>query len=295
MHALDLIMHLGYLATLVHFVMFPPVMHTVSFPNLGYREIFIMIFSLASLLRPPIALLTTHLLVFLSFVVCLPNSPIPGYASFNFLLLSMISYLLQFHLPTSPSPTFFFFVHQTLPLSLFLWNGFKRAVIPIFAFFLPLFLVASYLLFYCLGDFFFRTLESAPHLTAAPDVTTSAFVWLSLIALAVIPISIIMSISSTSPLSGPESDPWDRFSPSIGMESRRVFTKVVAKYSTPYFFPTPFNLLPLVFVCFPSLLLRLFKKTEWQPTLHRVLQGIWVVFILPLSTVTAGLWVWGYF
>lgn len=293
MHALDLMMHLVYLITLVHYVLYCGV-HTLAL-SLGFREIFIITFSLASLVRPPCTIITAHLIVFLSFVVCLPGTPLPGHASFNFVLFSIMLYLVQLHVPTgtSPNPVFLFFVKQSLPLSLFLRNGFQRTVFPVVAFFIPLFLVSFYLLSLSFADTFFRTLDSRAYFTTDTSPgTSSAFFTFFFIVLLIIGISLVISIlTAASPLA---SHPWDRFSSSVGLESRKLFTQVVSTYSAPYIFPTPFNLLPLVFVGLPSSILRLLKKTEWQPTLLIVEQGIWMIFVLPASTIVAGLWLWGY-
>jgi hypothetical protein len=89
-------------------------------------------------------------------------------------------------------------------------------------------------------------------------------------------------------------DLWDRYSVKVGLEARRTFVRTVTKYSSPSYFPVPFNLLSLVLVRIPKNLLFLLRKSEWIASFQKLETALWSVLVLPLSCVLAGFWLWGY-
>lgn len=290
MHGLDLIIFILYLVVLVRLVTYPPVVQDPLLSVAGLRQAFIMLYALASLVRPSFHISIPSVLVLLSFLTCFPACPTPGDISYNILLLATVLYLLGLHLPHAPNPVFLFHVKHTVPLSIFLWTGFKRTFLPILSFFIPSILLSIYLLSLSLSETFFQTTQSLTT-TAAPIEARTTF--LTFVATILI-LFITSLILSTLNLNHPSlsTHPWDRYSSRVGIESRRTFVRVVAAYSGPRFFPTPVNILPLLFVTLPG---RICRLAGWQgERLWRMEEGIWVVFVLPLSTIVAGVWLWGY-
>jgi hypothetical protein len=295
MHAVDLIMHAIYLTTLIHFATYPPLLFSLSSPNLGAREIFIIIYAGASLLRLPVTLRIPHLLVFLSFVSCLPSCPLPGKFSYNIVLLAITLHLIQLHLPHPPSPVFLFFVHYTVPLSTFLWNGFKGAFSPVLLFFLPVTIASTYLLSLSLADTFLRIFDLTPLILPVPIETRTTFLAFAFIVLILFFTSLITSTLNFVSISIARPSPWDRYPPRVGYESHRMFVDVVSRYANPRFFPVPLNLLPLVLVQLPSVFSYLFWKTKKHRVFLFIERGLWTIVVLPISLLTAVIWLWGIF
>jgi hypothetical protein len=294
MHALDLILHLLYLVALIRFVTYPPGAPTLFLPTFPLLEAFIIAYAIGSLVRSTFYSFIPSVLVLLSFVICFPTGPIPGDVSYNFLLVAIVMYLIGLHLPSAPNPIFLSHLKHTVPLSVFLWDSFKRAFCPILFFFIPVVLLSVYLLSFSLANTLFQGLQSVSIIAPAPIETRATFLTFVAIVLTLFVTSLILSTLNFSSLSGPGLDPWDRYSPRIGFESRRAFAQVVAKYSAPRYFPTPFNLIPLLLIKFPALVFRVMKRSEWREHLWRVEEGIWMILVMPLSMLSAGIWLWGY-
>lgn len=286
---MNLLMLFAYLVTLVYYVMCPPETASFGDRSFGPRGIYIIIYSLATTLEEPATCLPFSL-VFLCFIVS--RAPVPGETSYILTLLAILLNILQLHLPYPSSPIHLLPPRVIIPLSTFLLDGFTTISVPVVLFFAPVLVVSSYLLSSTLVDTFpTLTLKPAPMEARVMFLTFSAFVLLLTIS------SLAFAILSSSQLvqgnSGP-TDRWDRYSLRVGLESRRIFVRTVAKYSSPSYFPVPFSLLSLVLVRIPQILILLLGKSEWITSFNKVKTALWSVLVLPLSCVLAGFWLWGY-
>ena len=250
---------------------------------------FIVIYSLAAILEEP----TTgfpFLLAFLCFVVSW--APSPGEVSYYLTILAIILTILQLHLPHLSSPIHLLPPRVVLPLSTFLLDGFTTISAPVILFFTPLLAISSYLLSSALADVY-PTLSLKP----APMEARAMFLSFSAFALLLTVSSLTFAILSSSQLAqgttGP-TDRWDRYNPRVGLKSRKIFVRTVARYSSPSYFPVPFNLLSLVLVKIPKVLVLLLRKSEWIEGFEKLETALWSLLVLPLSCVLAGFWLWGY-
>jgi hypothetical protein len=104
-----------------------------------------------------------------------------------------------------------------------------------------------------------------------------------------------MSSSNFVSIPDPNTNPWDRYSLQVGLESRRTFANAVWKYGNSHFFPTPLNLLPLVFVEVPTIIFtHILGRKDKHPVLLKIETCLWATAVLPMSIVLAGFWLWGH-
>ena len=287
---MSLMMSFAYLATLVYCVMYPPETESLSGRSFGPQGVYIVLYSLATTIGEPATCLP-FFLVFLCFAVS--RAPAPGEASYTLTLLALLLNILQLHLPHLSSPIHLLPPRDILPLSTFLMDGLTTISIPVILFFAPLLVISSYLLSSALADTFpTMSLGPAPMEARAMFLSFSGFVLL--LTISSLAFTILSSGQLTQGNSGP-TDRWDRYSLRVGLESRRIFVRTVAKYSSRSYFPIPFNLIPLVLVRIPQIFALLFRKSEWITGLTRLEMTLWSILILPLSCVLGGFWLWGMF
>lgn len=289
LHLINLSMLFVYLVTLAHYAMYPPETASTGDRSFGLRGVYIVVYSLAATLEEPTACLP-FLLVFLCFVSS--RAPVPGETPYTLTILAMLLNVLQLHLPYPSSPIHILPPQDILPLSTFLLGGFTRISVPVILFFAPLLVISSYLLSSALADVYpTLSLKPSPMEARAMFLSFSAFVlFLTVSSLA------FAILASSQPAQG-TSDPtdrWDRYSLRVGLESRRIFVQKVAKYSSPFYFPVPFNLLSLVLVRVPQFFVLLLRKLEWITSFKKLEAALWSVLVLPLSCIVGGFWLWGY-
>jgi hypothetical protein len=294
-HAVDILLQLGYLGLLSHYVLHPPERPIfTSLGPAGAREVLLIIYSTASLLSPPTFLIAPFILVSGAFLFSLPATPFPGDTSYSMLLAALLLHVLFLHLPRFPSPNFLISPQVTLPLATLLWHQFTRTLYPCILFYLPATLLASFFLSIALED-------SIPHVPpvftfaqTAPMETRVVFcaLWCILVFLMIISSVLLLLFSITLlPVSSQTISPWDKYSIAVGLQSRRIFANAVAAYSVPYYFPPPFNLLQILFVHIPQILSRLFGWKLSQVT--EQIEGIlWHLTTGLLVFVVAGCWLW---
>lgn len=286
---MNLLMLFVYLATLVYYVMYPPETTSSVDRSFGPQGIYITIYSLAATLEEPAAC-PPFLLAFLCFVVS--RAPVPGETSYMLTLLAILLNVLQLHIPYPSSPIHLLQPREILPLSTFLLDGFTTISIPVILFFVPLLIISSYLLSSALVDTW-PTIDLGP----APMEARVVFLSFCAVTLLLTTSSLAFAILSSSQLaqgnSGP-TDRWDRYSQRVGLKSRRIFVRTVAKYNSPSYFPVPFNLISLVLVRIPQMMILLLRKSEWITTFNKLETALWSVLVLPFSCVLAGVWLWGY-
>ncbi|KAF9654324.1 hypothetical protein BDM02DRAFT_3182136 [Thelephora ganbajun] len=289
LHLMNLLMLFMYLITLVHYVMYPLKTASSGDRSFGPQGAYVVIYSLATILDEPATCLP-FFFVFLCFVVSW--APVPGETLYTLTLLAILLNIFQLHLPYPSSPIHLLPPRDILPLSTFLLDGFTTISLPVILFFAPLLIISSYLLSSALADVF-PTINLKP----APMEARAMFLSFSGFALLLTISSLAFAILSSGQLaqgnSGP-ADRWDRYSLRVGLESRRIFIRTVAKYSSPSYFPVPFNLLSLVLVRIPQILVLLFRRSEWTTSFKKLETALWSVLVLPLSCILGGFWLWGY-
>ena len=297
MHAVDILLQLSYLALLSDYILRPPerpVVITNRNP-IGAREILLMIYSIASLLRPPRLPVAPFAFVTGAFLFTLPSAPFPGNTSYSFLLGALLLHVLLLHLPRTPSPIFLFSPEVTLPLATVLWHEFTRMIYPCILFFLPATILASFFLSIALEDSIPQFPVVLTLLEPAPMEIRIAFsvLWIILMLLMIMSATLLVLFSASflSTSSRPACS-WDRYSVAVGLRSRRTFVTAVAAYSEPYYFPPPFNLLQVLFVHLPRLLLQLFGWKE-SPVTEQIEGVLWYLSTGPLTfVVVAVCWPW---
>jgi hypothetical protein len=296
-HAVDILLQLGYLALLSDYTLRPPERQiiTTSRSLIGARELLLTIYSFASLFRPPTLLVVPFAFVAGAFLFTLSSAPFPGDTSYSLLLGALFLHVLLLHIPRAPSPLLLLSPEVTLPLATVLWHEFTRTLYPCFLFFLPATILASFFLSIALKD-------SVPHfptvlalLEPAPMEIRIAFSVLWIILMLFMMISAILLVLFNASFLSTSFQPicsWDRYSVVVGLRSRKAFVAAVAAYSEPYYFPPPFNILQIVFVHLPHLLLQLFG---WKESLiTEQIEGIlWYLTTGPPTLVVVAVcWPW---
>lgn len=293
MHAVDIFLQLGYLALLSSYILRPPErpVVTINRNSIGAREVLLIIYSIASLLRPPKLPVIPFAFVAGAFIFTLPSAPFPGDTSYSFLLGALLLHVLLLHLPRTPSPIFLFSPEGTLPLATVLWHEFTRTIYPCLIFFLPATILASFFLFIALED-------SIPHFLGvftlsepAPMEIRIAFSLLWIILMLFTTISAALLVLFNASFRSTSSQPvcsWDRYSVGVGLRSRKTFVAAVVAHSEQYYFPPPFNILQSLFVHLPRLLLRLFGWKEF-PVTEQIEGILWYLTSGPLTFVVVAL------
>lgn len=299
-HAVDVFIQLVYLALLSDYILRPPgrAIIATTLNSSTAKQVFLMIYSTASLLRPPLTFLVApFVLVAGAFFSSLPQNPLPGDTSYSILLCALPLHVLSLHLPRTPSPNFLVSPKVTLPLATLLWHEFTRTLYPGVLFYLPATLVAFFFLSVALEDsipHFLLTLSTLAGLPAPMEArVTFTVLWATLVFLMIVSsvLLVLFSASRLAPISSQAVCPWDRYSVAVGLRSRRIFATAVAAYSVPYHFPPPFNLLQVLLVHIPRRLLRLFGRKE-APVIEQVEGILWNLTTGLLAFVVAGCWLW---
>jgi len=239
------------------------------------------------------------ILVLLSFVFALPSVPLPSDTSFMVLYIALAVQILFLHFPHPPSPLFLFPCHQSLPLSVILTHSMSHMFIPIVLFFLPVLLLAALLLSLSLADSTLK-LSLTNMLDPSPMHTRAVFLALFAAAVILLLLCLIMGAAKFPSLSvadksvTPYGQSWDRYSRRVGLDARRAFVRALLRYSNPYYFPPPLNLLHLLFVRLPCTVLSVFGKSGPSLHLEVVEQILWRVTVGPFVGVIAGIWLWNF-
>ncbi|TFY56405.1 hypothetical protein EVG20_g8934 [Dentipellis fragilis] len=244
-HALDTLLQLGYLALLANYILHPPDRPIIAIAS-GVPN------------KPHII---PSILVILAFMSSLPSAPFAGETSYTILLFALVLHVLILHLPRPPSPNFFLAPDISLPLSTLLWYEFSRTLFPVLLFYLPAFLISTYLLSVAIADSFPHFPPGLMLFASSPMETRQALLILwGIIYFLILASTALLVLFSASLLSLPQrpSSTWDRYSRPVGLQARRLFVATVTAYATPHPFPPPFNLLWVVFIWLPTTMLRVF-------------------------------------
>src|SRR5260221_5752346 len=95
-HAVDILLQLVYLALLSDYALHPPErpIVTTRLNLIGVREVLLMIYATASLLKPPTFLVAPFAFVAGAFLFTLPSAPFPGDTSYSILLGALLLHVL---------------------------------------------------------------------------------------------------------------------------------------------------------------------------------------------------------
>ncbi|KAH9835617.1 RNI-like protein [Rhodofomes roseus] len=202
-------------------------------------------FHLSDLSVRPAFTVIPYILVLGAFTSHLPQVPCPDDVAYGILLFAFSWMIIGLHLPMSTSPLHLFPAEIILPRSVLILHGISRVFIPTVTFFLPALLLSLFLLSTSLADLFPDSLGTP--FAPAPIESRVAFLSLFAVLFLLMVCSLVMLVLVYPSLaSRPSSNPWDRCSKSIGLEARRFFIRTVVRYSAPYSFPAPLNLLQLI-------------------------------------------------
>jgi hypothetical protein len=301
LHFLELVGELLLLITLIHFLLYPPTQPIVTGyrKQLGSREFFLVLFPIALLAHAWSMRDLPFVLVWFSFAFSLPSVPHPGNTSFIILHIALLVQIMLLHYPQPPSPLYLIPCYQSLPLSILLTHSMSRMLVPIVLFFLPVLLLATLLLSFSLADegfkfFFLETLDPSPMQTRTVFLVLFAIVTLLLLLSLFVGAAKYPSLSDADQSMTPFGQRWNRYSRRIGLDARGAFVHTLLRYSKPYYFPPPLNLLHLLFVRLPGAVWSLFGMKEPSPHLEAVERILWRISVGPIAGATAGIWLWSF-
>ena len=268
---MDLAFHLLFLATLAHFLLYPPLWDIYS----DLRKNWLIFYSVTQLNRAQIFHLAPYVSLLLSFMripfnAALP-SPIPPvlYRIPHFVFVFLF---LRMHLPRPPSPVFL--LSQALRTSAALAHTMRRFCLPSIPFYLPGIALSVWLLLLSLRDPYFILLTS-------PLETRETF--LGLLFLEIILLAFTCTVHATGD-HGPE----------IEQHARDALVHAVVRYvGMP--FPPPLNVLRGLLACLPPLAIKrgllvpfpVFlpeRSNEMRQTVERV---TWRIFVGPFALVAS--------
>ncbi|KAJ3855743.1 hypothetical protein EV368DRAFT_79375 [Lentinula lateritia] len=279
-HAFDLASQIVFLLLLISYVLNPPRPAFSSLPleYIEYREVLLIVLSIAAILHSWTASMP-FTLTLAAFLLNLPSAPLPSESSFNILLLSLVLLVIQLHLPLCPSPFLLIRPERCLPLAALIVHSVFGPIMKILLLFLPVLLLSVLFLSYALSDVF---LVSSLVLVPAPMPTRELFFTLAASTFIIILLSVLVLVPiSVSYVRGSS---WDQYSTSNGQVARAQFYRSVVRYSKPYPFPPPFNILYFVFISVPAQVLPYFDISNsflfsLEKILWRAIVGPFVVIV----------------
>ncbi|KAJ7355524.1 hypothetical protein DFH08DRAFT_690510 [Mycena albidolilacea] len=285
LHFIDLATHLAYFGLLVSYVMHPPSEPTISRTMLEYigaREILLMVFSSSILIRPWTLFSVPFAMTLSIFLFSIPVVPFAADLSFNFLLLAFVFHTFQLHLSHSPSPLYLLKVDHSLPFVHFIAKGFRRIILPLVLFFVPISILGTSWLSLALADTFF-TSPSFIALLPTPMQTRTTVLFMFFALVAAICCSLFIFVVQGLHLDTDASG-WDAYSPAVGLAARASFVRTVISYSSPYLFPAPFSLLQALLITVPSFV---FRRLGFQTFFARAERILWRTIVGPVGLVCA--------
>lgn len=278
---LVVIFQLGYLCLLASYLLDPPDRVTTQlghFPrsnNLYLILIMLVPSILSSFLSSSRFLLAVTLLIF---GLTMPTCPQPGDGFFETLLVIFGLHIVLLHLPTIPSPALLRRPSESLPLSIFMVRNITNAL-PAFGFFGPAFVISIVLLSFSLGGHYRLPSKNDIYLlSAAPIETRWGFMIIAFVISSLWVLGTFMS-SLILPTLDKSDDVWDRYGTVPGKEAKLLMVLACIKFDTPYIFPSPLNMVSLVFIT-PLEYCRKFSIFDGD-FVHRWRVWLWRIFVLP--------------
>ena len=268
--------------------------------TVDWRATLLLIFSFAFLARRPTKRSIPFVLTFLILVYTFPSSPQQDETAYVLELLVLAVQILKLHFPLAPSPILLFPNSKSFLLSGILWTVTFRIAVPAFIFFLPAFLLISFLLSVSLSDVFLWTTDLLI-IGPAPINARVAFLVMLVIALVLfgcLATSLLLLNSSVSPPSVHIGNviPWDSYTAHFGLQARQIFLDAITQYASPYYFPAPLNLVYIAFIGVPFNLLRLVVNRQWISQLRSNVEVIlWRSIVLPFLFLIHLVWTISHF
>ncbi|PFH54648.1 hypothetical protein AMATHDRAFT_134055 [Amanita thiersii Skay4041] len=243
-HLIDMISDFIYLLLLLHFMIHPPM---EANHNYCTRELILLLFTAAGLLRPLFAHKLSHALTAIAFIACVPSIPTPGQTPFLVLVWAMVVHFIELHTVQGPSPMYFFPVDLCLPFVVLLKRKIMQGPVAVVVYLFPASLFSFFLLSTTITDTFFQSgvrssdgYQILSSLGPAPMETRIAFLLLSTTLVVIASTTSFMLLLSDRPRT--MGNRWDRYSNEVGEEARVIWYKIVFAYSTSVLYPSPFNL-----------------------------------------------------
>ncbi|KAF8078434.1 hypothetical protein FPV67DRAFT_1465265 [Lyophyllum atratum] len=290
-HFIDWTSHLIFLALLVHYLLYPIEQpHTTKEwleYQYGAREVLLIILPFSFAARTWSLANTSSLLAPIAFLTSLPSAPHPASITFTLLQWAVVLHPLGLNLPEAPSHLFLLRHSYSLPLAVLIKRGLSRILYPLILFFLPLLLLAIYLLSLSLVDTFLKlsSIEGfSVIITPTPQETRLTFLTF-FFAVVLLMFTSLFVMATTTSLAHTSSDPWDRYSVAVGHAARRIFLGVTASYNGPYVFPPPFNILHILLIRIPQVAARRFAiQIQGLAVVERIL---WRIIVGPFAAFVA--------
>ncbi|KAL0950962.1 hypothetical protein HGRIS_007713 [Hohenbuehelia grisea] len=299
LHLLDISCQVTSLCLLASYLLYPPIVSIVEpsvVPNHGVREAFIVVLSASLAARPWSFLNIPPLFVFCAFLFSIPSIPIPGGNAFGLLHVAFALHVFNMHLPVAPSPLFLLPFDSALPFATLLSQSTSTILIPVLQFFFPVFLLGIILLSSSLVDTFTVTSLAAAwrdttfFIIPPPIETRTTFLFFTLVTLVSFfsAIGLLVVFQPHHPGRTSTLARWDRYTTVVGIEARRSLIRAVVTYSTPYTFPSPFNLAQLLLVKSPVTVMKLcrvdagfmasFERNLWRLLVGPFATALWAIF-----------------
>lgn len=288
---MDLLVLLVFLGMLCSYVVSPPFESEADI-----RGPLITVYALSRICRRWSSSTLPFGIILLCFVGFLPGTPpSTSFASLGS-LVAFVWELLLLHLHIHPSPIFLLPPDRVLPLSTLVWQILSRTFVPVVAFFIPGLIISFFLLSATLYDnlFWHSTTSTTRTLALSMEtrVLTLALFFLVIFFLCCTLSGALLVHPFLSPPDGSTPLSWDRYSKPIGLGARQAFIRVVAAYSSPYYFPAPLNILHILFVQLPIAVLGLCGRKTVPRGLSTMERALWRSTVAPIVFVLSTLWLW---
>ena len=297
---LDSLSEILLLAATAHYLLYPPITPPLADDLRHYdrRECALITFAIAAATRRwTIKTLGPMLLVF-ALLSPFPEPPLPENPAFLVMQFAFVMQLFAVHHPFPHSPWLIIPVEVSLPLMEFIKSGICLIFTPVVLFYVPVLLFAVVLLSMSMAD-------TAPNLsnisgfsTSSPIESRGTFLVISGIVVLFLLLSLVTGTAALPSLCHAElprtghKRRWDRYGLQVGLRARKLHARTLVNYSTPYYFPQPFNVLQIVFVSGPSALGALMGYQP--PGLRLVERIIWRVTVGPVAALAASFWLWNF-
>jgi len=285
---------------LAHYLLYPPAKSIITgkLDEQGLREYFLTLFPLPLLARPWSIRSLPFLLAFLPYIFSLPSVPQPDDTSFMVLHFALGLQILFLHFPHPPSPVFLLPFQLSLPLSTLLTHSMSRMFFPVVIFFLPVTFLAAVLLSASVAE---TTLGFLSMIPSDPSPMQSRVVFLLLFAVVILLLLLSLIVGAAKypfilmaedKMLLPLGQNWDRYSRRVGLDARKTFVAALVRYSQPYYFPPPLNVVQLVFIRLPWRVLLILGKKGPFPHLEVVERILWRASVGPIVWLMSGVWLW---
>jgi len=297
LHVVDLSVFLLYIGIASNYALKPATYNSDHSQNASDpRTVALLVYSVSRLLTTKWTQNIHFALMAFSIILSSNLSPGMNDSTYILFLLSLSIHVVQLQLPLYPSPILLFPSLRSLPISCIFHTIVTQIFIPAFLFFLPAFLIVSFLLSLSLSDVFIL-LRPHAFFEPAPENARFAFVILGSLVLALFSCLITCMVLASPTTVAPSRRAmlsWDAYGTKVGLATRQTFYHAVHHYSRPHVFPAPLNLLEILLVILPCTILRIFKRERWAKRVEHTLERVlWTFVVFPLAVCFGSIWLWG--